>query len=88
LALAVKTRAGLDAIVRDVQQDHSSDVREFIDAVLALSDDPGPANLERYLAVSRELEKSRHPRERATEVRARGRGRSRPARVEAAKADA
>jgi hypothetical protein len=65
-------------------------VREFVDAVLALSDDPGPANLQRYLAVSRELEESRRPRESAAqEVRARRRDRGRrPARAEAAKADA
>jgi hypothetical protein len=30
--------------------------RQFVAAVLALSDDPGPANLERYLAASRALE--------------------------------
>ena len=67
-----------------------SAVREFVDAVLALSDDPGPANLQRYLAVSRELEESRRPRESAAqEVRARPRDRGRrPARAEAAKADA
>ncbi len=33
--------------------------RLFADAVLAFSDDPGPANLERYLAASRALEESR-----------------------------
>ena len=50
------------------------DIREFVDAVLALSDDPGPANLQRYLAVSRELEESRRPRQGAAqEVRARPR---------------
>jgi hypothetical protein len=32
--------------------------REFTEAVLALSDDPGPVNLERYLAASRALEES------------------------------
>jgi hypothetical protein len=90
LALAVKTRAGLDAIVGHVKRD----IREFVDAVLALSDDPGHANLERYLAASRELEDSQRPRARgaqvapASEVRKRARGRGRPARVEAAKADA
>ena len=66
------------------------DIREFVDAVLALSDDPGPANLQRYLAVSRELEESRRPRQSAAqEVRARPRDRgTRPRRAEAAKADA
>jgi hypothetical protein len=88
LALAVTTRAGLDAIVRDVQHD-PRDVRKFIDAVLALSDDRGPANLNRYLAV-RELEESQRPRESAAQkIRARPRDRGRrPARAEAAKADA
>ena len=32
--------------------------RQFVAAVLALSDDPGPANLERYLAASRSLEEA------------------------------
>ena len=65
------------------------DIREFVDAVLALSDDPGPANLQRYLAVSQELEESRRPRQSATQVRPRPRDRGRrPARAETAKADA
>lgn len=34
-------------------------LRQFVDAVLAFSKDPGPANLERYLAASRSLEESR-----------------------------
>ena len=62
--------------------------REFVDAVLALSDDPGPANLERYLAASRELDESQQQAAPAPEVRKRARGRGRRARVEAAKADA
>jgi hypothetical protein len=37
--------------------------RQFVDAVLAFSDDPGPANLERYLAASRSLEESRRARQ-------------------------
>jgi hypothetical protein len=49
-------RAGLGPAER-------SAVREFVDAVHALSEDPGPANLQRYLAVSRELDESRRPRE-------------------------
>jgi hypothetical protein len=36
-----------------------SALRQFADAVLAFSKDPGPANLERYLAASRSLEESR-----------------------------
>jgi hypothetical protein len=34
-------------------------IRQLVDAVLALSDDPAPANVQRYLAVSRALEASR-----------------------------
>jgi hypothetical protein len=37
-------------------------MREFIDAVLALSDDPAPTNVGRYLAASQALEDSRPPR--------------------------
>jgi len=74
----VKTREDLDAIVSDVQHDRSrkvprrerfgaraerSSVRQFVEAVLAFSVDPGPANLERYLAASRSLEESRRPRQ-------------------------
>jgi len=33
--------------------------RQFADAVLDFSDEPEPANLERYLAASRALEESR-----------------------------
>jgi len=33
--------------------------RQLVDAVVAFSDDPGPENLERYLAASRLLEESR-----------------------------
>jgi hypothetical protein len=68
-------------------------IREFVEAVHALSDDSGPANLERYLAVSLALDESRRPRESpaqaalAPEARARGRGK-RPPRVEPARADA
>jgi hypothetical protein len=32
---------------------------QFVDAVLALSDDPRPANLDRYLAASRAVEEAR-----------------------------
>jgi hypothetical protein len=61
-----------------MQHDQSSDVprrksfgaraersafRQFVDAVLTFSVDPGPANLERYLAASRSLEESRRPRQ-------------------------
>jgi len=33
--------------------------RDFREAVVAFSDDPGPFNLERYLAASRALEESK-----------------------------
>jgi hypothetical protein len=65
-----------------------SAVREFVDAVLALSEDPGPANLERYLAVSRELEESRRPRESAAQGARAPRARARPRGAEPAQADA
>lgn len=34
-------------------------LQQFVDAVVAFSDEPGQANLERYLAASRSLEKAR-----------------------------
>jgi hypothetical protein len=34
-------------------------LQDFVEAVLAFSDDPDPVNLERYLAASRSLDKSR-----------------------------
>ena len=34
-------------------------IGQFVDAVLAFSDDPDPANLSRYLTASRVLEESR-----------------------------
>jgi hypothetical protein len=34
-------------------------VRQLVDAVVAFCEDPGPDNLERYLAASRALEDSR-----------------------------
>jgi hypothetical protein len=62
--------------VGDVQGDRSHAVRraplapatrrafrQFVDAVLALSDDPEPANVERYLEASRTLDESRGPRQ-------------------------
>jgi hypothetical protein len=72
----VKTRAGPDEIVGDMQQGQRTAVpehesllrqatgersvlRQFVDAVVAFSDDHSPANLERYLAASRSLEESR-----------------------------
>ena len=34
-------------------------LRQFVVAVVAFSDEPGPVNLERYLAASRSLEEAR-----------------------------
>jgi hypothetical protein len=39
-----------------------SSVRRFVEAVLALSDNPRPENVERYLVASRALEDSRSSR--------------------------
>jgi hypothetical protein len=36
-------------------------IQHLVDAVLALSDDPAPANVTRYLAASQALESSRSP---------------------------
>jgi hypothetical protein len=36
-------------------------LRQFVEAVHGLSEDPGPASLERYLAASRALEESKNP---------------------------
>jgi hypothetical protein len=41
-----------------VENEHEA-FRQFVDAVLDFSDEPEPANLERYLAASRALEESR-----------------------------
>jgi hypothetical protein len=46
-------------------------LRLFGDAVLAFSDDPGPENLERYLATSRMLEESRRSRPTPAQARPR-----------------
>jgi hypothetical protein len=43
---------------------------QFVEAVQAFSDDPGPANLARYLAASQSLEESQarlNPRRRRTQ---------------------
>jgi hypothetical protein len=53
-------RAGEGAQVKQEHLDPKpSAVRAFVDAVLALSDDPQPANVERYLVASHALEDSR-----------------------------
>jgi hypothetical protein len=43
-----------------------SAVRRFVDAVLAVSEDPQPENVERYLVASRALEDSRSRRKPRT----------------------
>jgi hypothetical protein len=45
--------------------------RLFADALRAFSDDPGPENLERYLAASRRLEESRLAEAKSPRVRPR-----------------
>ena len=45
---------------------HRAALREFVEAVLAFSDDNGPANLERYLAASRALEEPQQPERAGT----------------------
>ena len=50
-------------------------VRQFVQAVLALSDNPGPENIERYLAASRALEDSSSSRNVARELRGLTKGR-------------
>lgn len=42
---------------------HEAAVENFVDAVVAFSDDPSPTNLERYLRASRSLEESRRSEE-------------------------
>jgi hypothetical protein len=75
----MQTQARRGRIVRAVQQAQFAHpverraYRHFADAVLALSDDPGRDNLERYLAASRALEESR----RAGQLRSRRRRRRR-----------
>jgi hypothetical protein len=62
--LAAKTAACRKRIVssmeREVALTARRAVQEMLDAVHALSADPGPANVERYLASSQALEDSRN----------------------------
>jgi hypothetical protein len=44
-------------------------LRQFVDAVVALSEDPEPANVERYLEASRALEESRRSRQQRPQAR-------------------
>jgi hypothetical protein len=61
--LTAKTAAGRNAIVYLMERDKVAvtarrALLEMVDAVHALSEDPSPANVERYLAASRALEDS------------------------------
>jgi hypothetical protein len=47
--------------------------RQFVEAVVDLSDDPGPENLERYLAASQALDDSRRKGSSAAKRRSRRR---------------
>jgi hypothetical protein len=63
--LAAKTAACRSAIVKSMERDKLAlatrrALHEMVDAVRSLSDDPSPANVERYLASSRALEGSRN----------------------------
>jgi hypothetical protein len=62
----------LDVRHKELGPPEEGALRRFVAAVLALSDDPRP-NIERYLAASRELERSRFrgrvPRESQTDDR-------------------
>ena len=73
----MQTQARARAIVGDMNQAQdtltgsrsASPLRttfsRLVDAVYAIADDPSPANVERYLAASQELEKSRGREEEA-----------------------
>jgi hypothetical protein len=47
-----------EKVVRPATADRSA-LQRFVEAVVAFSDEPGPENLERYLAASRSLEEAR-----------------------------
>jgi hypothetical protein len=49
----------LELLRRFAEVPQPSPLSAFIEAVRALSDDPAPENVNRYLAVSRALEESR-----------------------------
>jgi hypothetical protein len=52
-------RCSRDGVTVEDDRSQSETLRQFSDAVIAFSDDPGPENLERYLAASHALEESR-----------------------------
>ena len=43
-------------LLRRIADEGPADVRAFVEAVLALSDDPRPENIDPYLVASRALE--------------------------------
>jgi hypothetical protein len=49
-------------MLRRIAEEGHADVRAFVEAVLALVDDPHPDNVERYLVASQALEDSRPSR--------------------------
>ena len=46
-------------LLRRIAEEGPAEVREFVEAVLALSDDPCPENIDKYLVASRALEGTR-----------------------------
>jgi hypothetical protein len=60
-----------DGVCVQYERSQTEKLRQFSDAVIAFSDDPGPENLERYLAASRALEESRRRSRSATPRRSR-----------------
>ncbi|MCW2976556.1 MAG: hypothetical protein JWM06_1837 [Actinomycetia bacterium] len=53
---------GLRRIAEELLSPEPSAIRRFVEAVLAVSEDPQPENVERYLVASRALEESRSRR--------------------------
>jgi hypothetical protein len=49
-------------LLRRIADEGPDDVRAFVEAVLALSDDPCAENIDRYLVASRALEDTRSSR--------------------------
>ena len=56
-------------MVGHVPDQWATEYRRFVQAVLAFSVDPGPANVERYLAAGRALEKERFAAPQGSELR-------------------
>jgi hypothetical protein len=53
-------------LLRSIAREGKDEARAFVDAVLALLDDPKSANVERYLVASRALDDSRSRRKAPT----------------------